>query len=244
MKILCCLWLLLFCLAAQGRITGCDELVQLASSTSGTRSERLANLALEMLDQPYAAGTLGGGPEVQEIFSPRCDSLDCMTLLEVLLAASSLNESSTLEDWADSLRHLRYASGDIAWASRHHFFTEWLGAGHATDLGALQAASRATELKLNQREEDSLWLEGVTPKHSHVAVIEHDLLDRSSIRSGDLVGFRASQAGLDVTHTGLLVWQAGELMLVHASSNQGRVVMEPLSDYAGRKKGLVILRLP
>ncbi len=245
MKILLkCLLLLLPTLLAQGRITDCSELVTNATRLSGPRSEKLVALALEMLEQPYAAGTLGGGPGQPEVFSPRCDSLDCMTLLEVLLAASSLEAGSTVDDWADSLRFLRYEGGIVAWKNRRHFFTEWIAAGCVTDL-AMQLPYAAKEtLLLNQREAGRLWLEEVVVKHSEFGVIRHGALDRSLIRSGDLVGFRSSMSGLDVTHTGILIWESGDLMLVHASSKKGQVVMERLSNYASKDKGMVILRLP
>jgi hypothetical protein len=68
------------------------------------------------------------------------------------------------------------------------------------------------------------------------------------LRSGDLVLWVAKKDGLDIAHTALLVRdpKTGALLQRHASSRAGKVVDEPLAEYAARAKfatGIVVLRV-
>ena len=66
----------------------------------------------------------------------------------------------------------------------------------------------------------------------------------SRLQSGDYVGIFSTHAGLDVTHTGLIVKSKDNIMLRHASSRSSvkRVVDEDLLDYLQGKPGLVVYR--
>jgi hypothetical protein len=65
------------------------------------------------------------------------------------------------------------------------------------------------------------------------------------LRSGDYVGIYSEHAGLDVSHTGLIVKKSGQVLLRHASSrsNVKRVLDEDLLDYLRDKPGLVVYRV-
>jgi hypothetical protein len=69
----------------------------------------------------------------------------------------------------------------------------------------------------------------------------------AGIRDGDLVFWVAKRDGIDIAHTGLAVRGAdGQVLFRHASSKAGRVVEEPLGQYAARASfaaGLMVLRL-
>ena len=67
----------------------------------------------------------------------------------------------------------------------------------------------------------------------------------SLLQNGDYVGVYSELAGLDVSHTGLIVKSKDQVMLRHASSRRGveRVVDEELITYLQGKPGLVVYRV-
>ena len=213
----------------------------LITSASGARRspEDLVERALLLLQVPYASGTLIGGPQQQETFVARCDSLDCMLLLELVLAAGD----SILT--ADSLKAQRYDNRKCAWEHRLHFFSDWLERGpRLLDAGATIPGSQAVLRSINCKSDGTRWLQGVpcSKRTLHRVVVNRSTLPY--LRHGDLLGFWSNLDGLDVTHVGLLVIEDDTPFLLHASSRAGAVVMEPLFEYPNLERGLLVLRLP
>nr|NIO38941.1 DUF1460 domain-containing protein [Burkholderiales bacterium] len=66
-----------------------------------------------------------------------------------------------------------------------------------------------------------------------------------ALQTGDYVGIYSPHAGLDVSHVGLVVDDAGRILLRHASSldRLGRVVDVDLLEYLQGKPGLLVYRV-
>ena len=51
-------------------------------------------------------------------------------------------------------------------------------------------------------------------------------LPLATIQSGDIIAFTTDIPGLDIAHVGIAIQNNGEVRLIHASSSQGRVIVE------------------
>lgn len=53
-----------------------------------------------------------------------------------------------------------------------------------------------------------------------------DSASLATIQSGDIIAFTTDIPGLDIAHIGIAIQNNGEVRLIHASSSQGRVIVE------------------
>jgi hypothetical protein len=70
----------------------------------------------------------------------------------------------------------------------------------------------------------------------------------SQIKSGDIICFVTSMAGLDISHVGIAYWNKKQLTFIHASSKARKVIVNPESirDYCFRSSsntGIIVLRI-
>jgi len=227
------------------------ELAEVITSTHqiDDPGDRIVALSSHFIDTPYTANTLIGGPQETEQLVINLSGLDCFTFLDVVEA---LRRTSDIKDFPIQLKKVRYRDDIVVYEKRRHFFSDWI-AGHdavikdvTTDVGQGRAQSVAKHL--NRKSDGALWLAGiaVTPRDIiFIPTKEIDTLVLSTLQSGDYVGIYSDYAGLDVSHTGLIVKDRGRTMLRHASSRHGvdRVVDEDLLGYLQGKPGLVVYRV-
>lgn len=205
----------------------------------------IAVLARSFVGTPYRPGTLEQpGPERLVI---NLRELDCVTFVENVLAltafirrdgAAALGDStSAMRRYAGYLRQLRYRGGHVdGYASRLHYFTDWLREGEAarrltlvtatlggvavsepidfmtTHRDAYPALQDSTQVLAIRQVEQRLTAgppRVVLPKDRIAAVAD-------SIHEGDLIAAASTLPGLDVVHTGFAVWEHGQLHLLHA----------------------------
>jgi hypothetical protein len=222
----------------------------LAANGSADRpGERIVALSGQFLGAPYAADTLVGGPDVPERLVAGLDAFDCFTLLDTVEA---LRRSSKAGDFLGQLQMVRYRHGVVAYGERRHFFSDWVADQDSLliDVTAQVGQGRASRVTkdLNRKDDGALWLAGLPVTRRDVAYIPAALIDRqllTTLQAGDYVGIYSEQAGLDVSHTGLIVKNTDRTMLRHASSRRGveRVVDEDLFFYLLGKPGLVVYRV-
>jgi hypothetical protein len=210
--------------------------------------ERVVQISARFLGIPYRANTLGGGPDTPEQLTTRLDAVDCFTLLDYVEA---LRRSATPAEFRTHLIEVRYRDGIIAWDHRRHFFTDWVAApgGPVVNLTAKIGgkSTQQTLKQLNRRPDGTLYLPGVAVQERPVRFIPADALDDSvfnRLRPGDYLGIYAPEAGLDVSHVGIVVRTDDQLLLRHASSRRaaGRVIDSDLRSYLADKPGIIILR--
>lgn len=224
---------------------------------------------------PYVAGTLdayladGGSARGPEPLIASLTRFDCVTLVESCLAVArtSLAEPSWVRFLA-SLTAMRYRGGvREGYASRLHYFSEWIGDGVkrglvrdlGPELGAIED-SRPLRFMTEHRqsypalaEEETYRAIGAmeqgldgTPRHliptSQVAAIVNQL------ETGDVLAFATSIPGLDVTHAAM-AYRDGEgvMRVLHAPLSGGvvEIASRTLPDYVAairRATGMLVAR--
>ncbi len=219
----------------------------------------VAAAGLVFLDRPYGAHTLErNGPE-RLIINLR--QLDCFTLVEnaVVLARLVRRGAADFADYAADLQRLRYRRGILSdYASRLHYFSEWLADAEAkgvvrnvtADLGgkplgkAVFYMTRHRERYpalaeaevFRQLEEIERW---ISARPLVYLPREGVRLAEERIRDGDLLAVTTDLAGMDVTHVGIALRRHRRVHLLHASSAAGKVLVSPetLYGYLGKKRG-------
>jgi hypothetical protein len=236
-----------------------------AHTPLGPAVGRAAELAL---GTPYLAHTLegylaeGGAPS-REPLTLRLTVFDCVTLVEAAVAAARTAAAGSGAGWerfAAETERMRYRGGRReGYASRLHYFSEWIADGArrglvrdlGPELGAVPdrrplrfmtthrasyaaLADPATFQAVAERERA---LDEV-PRHR---VPRERLADASAaLRTGDVLAFATGIDGLDVTHTGLAHRDgAGRLRVLHAPLSGGVVQLSPgtLTEYVASLRG-------
>ena len=220
-------------------------------------NEAIVRLGASFVGTPYRAATLEvPGPERVVV---NLHELDCVTFVETVLALTRFVRQDGVAALSDSLaararyetylREIRYRAGVIeGYASRLHYFSEWLAsnaaAGHldivtaqlggvadprtiafmTTHASAYPALSDSATLARIQAVEHGLNAgppRYVIPKDSIGGIV-------NGIRDGDIIAAASTVAGLDVSHTGFALWQDGALHLMHAPLTGSPVEISPL----------------
>lgn len=216
--------------------------------TAATPGQRISRLSHPFLGTTYQAQTLIGDADQAEQLVANFTAVDCFTLLDYVEA---LRRTHNPADFANQLVAVRYHAGQISWTARRHFFTDWAegSAGRIVDVtGKVGGHSAQLIVKeLNQRDDGSLWLPGLPVIRRTLTYLPTEALDGavlSELQVGDYLGIYSPVAGLDVSHTGILVRDNEVWQLRHASSQAGigKVVDTPLLDYLVNRPGLIILR--
>jgi hypothetical protein len=227
---------------------------------------------------PYEAGTLdrylstgGSRPQGPEPLTLSLTRFDCVTLVESCLAVARVaaeEEKPTWERFGHEIERMRYRGGQRrGYASRLHYFSEWIADGEqralVRDVGAelggaedarplrFMTAHRAKYAALSDDQvfreicEMQRRLDGqprrVVPTKRIPAVV-------SRIETGDILAFATGIPGLDVTHTALAYRDSdGVLRVLHAPLSGGvvEVTRATLPEYVAaipRATGILVAR--
>lgn len=235
----------------------CDELLRSCIIENGQN----------FINTPYKSGTLDLNTNEQLTYFN--DKFDCVTFVEYILALSQIQVSSkyTSHDFDAVLTQIRYKNGIInGYASRLHYFSAWIlqnsKHGYLTDItrsfGGMAWKKRIHFISTNRKKypklknqydmqklrEDERFLSNTShfyiPKEKIKAVI-------SKIEDGDIIAFTTDIEGLDIVHVGIAVTQNGVVRLLHASSEEKKVIIsrEALDTYIKHNKnqtGIIVLR--
>jgi hypothetical protein len=230
---------------------GDDKFAQIISSTThlDKPGERIVALSSHFINSPYATDTLVGGPEEPEQLVINLSEFDCFTFLDVVEA---MRRSTVVGDFPEQLRKVRYRNGIVAYAARRHFFSDWVtdDASPVSDVTSSVGKGRIKKVvkQLNFKSDGSHWLPGIAVTQREIHYIPGSMINASRplpLLTGDYVGIYSEHAGLDVSHTGLIVKSKDSIMIRHASSLSGveRVIDEELLEYLQGKAGLVVYRV-
>ena len=227
----------------------------LASTTAlaqTQRNEMLLN-AVSFINTPYGVKTLDMNNEEQLVLNT--DEVDCVTLVENVLAMSLAENSQTLEvneqDFTRWLTKIRYRNGVIdGYPSRLHYMTEWISngikQGFLEDITAVQSpytlktdihymTSHVNDYPKLQLSADNVAKmkqveASITGQEVHYVPKDY-LIDEGFfwIRSGDIIAITTSTPGLDVAHMGIAINVDGTLALLHASTTDMKVEVSKVS---------------
>ncbi len=251
-----------------------DQARQLGSMSVGMRAVRIGELAV---GTPYEAFTLesylkeGGSPVQREPLALMLTRFDCVTLVESCLAIARASAATPQPSWQQfgrEVERMRYRAGRRGgYASRLHYFSEWISDGQrrglvrdlGEDLGGV-ADPRPLRFMTEHRESyPALANNGVFSQiasmerrlDNHVRfMIPADQITRAQdrIESGDILAFATSIPGLDVSHAAFAYRDSsGILRVLHAPLSGGAVEITraTLPEYVSnirRATGILVAR--
>ena len=214
--------------------------------------EVIARVGKWFVGTPYTPYTLEeAGPEHLVI---NLRTFDCQTFLENMLAFGRVikMERADFATFKRELTRLRYRDGKLAgYPSRLHYFSEWIANNDAKgiarnltpELGVVDAepidfmsTHRAAYKALAGNDAFLAQIQAMEKRISAVPryMIPEDRIAalESKIHNGDLIAMTSSLKGLDVAHTGLALWVAGRLHLMHAPlvGDSVEISAKPLAD--------------
>ncbi len=210
--------------------------------------ERVGFLSRYFLKTKYKESTLTGSEQVPEVFVLNLEEVDCLTFLEYVEA---MRRSSSFDAFKDNLVKVRYRSGDVAFADRNHFFTDWkaFNAEFVVDVTKYIGAEKTKDVskRLNEQHDGALLLPGTGCRLREVTYIQTNDINNivlDNLRTGDYIGIYAKPDGLDVSHVGIAIKDKNTVQLRHASSSKKsrKVVDEDLMEYLTAKPGIIVLR--
>ncbi len=110
---------------AQPRGLSRRRVQQLLSETKHDRctGSRIDILSRHFLGHSYKPNPLIGSAATAEVFTASLDGFDCVTYIETILA---LARASSVDDFVEWLRKIRYGQGRIQWERRNHYMTLWI----------------------------------------------------------------------------------------------------------------------
>jgi hypothetical protein len=190
-------------------------------------SQRIDFISRALLGAPYQGRTLIGAPDRKEILVTRDDVFDCITYCEAVLAAAVARNYS---EYADVLKRIRYAHGEVRWAERNHDFAQWSLSNLENKI--CQAGSITPSVMLDKKLDGS----ELGKRHYELPAIATSRLiaNQKALQVGDIVGFVSRRPDLDYFHTGFIAFNKGALMLRHASRTQGKVMDEDMASFVFR----------
>lgn len=207
-------------------------------------SERIEYISGQFLGVPYEEATLVGSLDTLEELVIRLDSVDCFTYIDYVEA---MRLSRSFEGFKEQLRRVRYKPGHISYATRNHFFTDWIETPRVMDVSAHIGRIEAQKVvkTLNRKSDGSLFLPGIPERMREVTFVPARALDEETLdrlHTGDYVGIYTETEGLDVSHAGIVVRHEGRVSLRHASSIERMVVDQDLRGYMSENPGMIVLR--
>ncbi|MFV0365520.1 MAG: N-acetylmuramoyl-L-alanine amidase-like domain-containing protein [Mangrovibacterium sp.] len=218
-----------------------------AQAVNASISTNIIHVAKSFLGTPYVANTLEG--YVHEQLVVNLSEVDCTTFVECVLA---ITRSSNYTDFKSELQKIRYRQGQIVdYSSRLHYFSDWLYDNK--QLGIIQDIDTNFQQSYYKKIDFMSTHPNSYPALAHNAelteqmkTIEKQLSARqqyfipqdeiqaneSKLQNGDVVAIVTNIVGLDVVHTGFIIFENGRAHLLHASSKKKKVVIsdEPIVD--------------
>lgn len=215
---------------------------QLLSKTKTQRStgNRIDVLSRQFLGQPYKTNPLVGSADTPEVFVVSFDEFDCVTYVETILAMS---RASSVDEFIEWLRKIRYEDGRVAWERRNHYMTVWirnnLRARAVRPVAPRDVATVAKERTLNV-------VPGLSPLKARFECVPKPAVRKLAphLQTGDLIFFASTRKHLDVFHGGIIVRDGDRLRVRHASRSRGSVVEQDLNEFlkANRMAGVIVVR--
>lgn len=231
----------------------------------------VVNNGLFFLNTPYVANTLEQNNEEKLVIN--CNEVDCTTFVEYVIAKSlctDKSDNSSENCFADNVKRIRYRDGKInGYTSRLHYTTDWINdnikKGIIEDITAKNSEYTITLSVdyMSKHPEKYKHLNNSPENVVKIAAIEKQISGQKVrwlpkeylptegfdwIKDGDIITFMTNIAGLDVSHMGIAIYVDGNLHLLHASSKEKKVIVDPLTltEQLKRSKhvtGIRVLRL-
>ncbi|WP_168395538.1 DUF1460 domain-containing protein [Erwinia amylovora] len=221
-----------------------DKVIANGSEEHG---ELVGSVSSAFLNTPYKGNTLIGSADMKEVLVADFNGVDCFTLIDYVEA---LTRAGNQRDFLNNLVATRYAQEHVDYYSRKHFFTDWFAIApqNAADVtGDISPDYVSMYKNLNVKADGGEYISGLGVRPREINFIPGDKIDAvvlDNLRTGDYVGVYSTQAGLDVSHTGIVIKRDGNVWFRNASSlsHNMKVVDSPFVEYMSTKPGFIVLR--
>ena len=246
----------------------CTRKFELAVSL-GLRNKPMGDVVIEIgksfLGIDYVANLLEQPGAERLVVNLR--GLDCVLFCEnaLVFARCVKKNKMTFDDYKAELQYLRYRGGIIdQYPSRLHYFSDHIYDNEkkgvvknvTKDIGG--APFRKTVNFMSTHPDSYLKLKGNPDFVKVIQKQEEEINKRtmyhipknrvqkiaSRIQNGDIIAITTDIAGMDVSHTGIAIWQNDALHLMHAplAGHRVQITEKALADYlAANKKQLGIM---
>lgn len=229
--------------------------------------QKLVSMAGEkLIETPYKASTLEIEPEMLTV---NLDGLDCTTFVETAtaLAMTAASHRTSWHDFLYNLEKIRYRNGTVnGYASRLHYVSDWIvdntHRGNLQDvtshIGNADYVIKTLDFMSSHRDSYPALKDDANfaqIKNAEVGYRSHRYpyikpanIKSAKICDGDIIAITTSTKGLDVSHMGIARIIDGIPHLMHASSKEGKVIVDrlPLTEYLRRNRsatGIRVIRL-
>lgn len=242
-------------------------LIKATNFSASTPNELVEFIGKEFVGTPYKGGTLEGKPETLTI---NLEEFDCTTFVETVAAlALTIEEGkNSWQDFADRLETLRYRQGEVnGYASRLHYFSDWIVSN--THRGLVkevtdripQSDSQIKTLDFMSRNRSAYPALADSADYANIKNMEVGFRSHrfpyiksarlttkqvmGALKAGDIIALTTKTNGLDVSHIGILVIEKDGPHLLHASSKEGKVVIDKrtLAEYMRKSPNLTGIRV-
>lgn len=232
--------------------------------------EIFINTAKYFLGKPYVASTLEVPDTERMVVNLR--EFDCTTFVENCIALSQVIKSGdfSYDNYLQTLITMRYRDGEVAgYTSRLHYTSDWIYENEkhgllrniSSEIGGEKVKKDVNfmtthpqlykHLKGNAQNIEKLdKIEKNISKRNAYEILPTAAIYNSQqkIKTGDIIVFATSIAGLDYSHIGIAYWQKEKLHFIHASSKARQVIIEQktLLEYCQTSKsctGVTVLRI-
>ena len=240
----------------------------------GRSATRVGELAIGTPYEPFTLEAYlraGGSPLRTEPLTLSLTRFDCVTLVEACLAVARVADDEGTPSWerfGREIERMRYRGGERrSYASRLHYFSEWITDGESRgllrDRGAeLGGVEDSRPLRFMTEHRGSYLALADDGVFREIGAMERRLDGRprrvvpteripevsDRIETGDVLAFATAIPGLDVTHAAFAHRDAdGVLRVLHAPLSGGTVEVSraPLPEYVAairRSTGILVAR--
>jgi hypothetical protein len=249
----------------------CSKKFELAASLR-LRQKPIGDVVVEMgksfLGTDYVANTLEQPGEERLVINLR--GLDCVSFYEntLVFARCIKMNKTTFDDYQGELQFIRYRAGVIeGYPSRLHYTSDYF-----FDNETKKTLKVVTKSIGGVRYEKTIDFMSTHPESYHqlsehpeflpVIRAQEEAITRrtlyhvptkivpkvaSKIHDGDILAITTDIPGMDISHTGIALWQNGKLHLLHAplSGSKVQITERPLAEYlaASQKRlGIMVAR--
>jgi hypothetical protein len=209
-------------------------------------------------------------PIEKEVLVINLKNFDCVTFIEnmVALAQTRVSNSKSFDVYKKNLLHIRYRMGDIDYAARLHYFSDWIYENEKRGVVkniTKQLGGILLDKNINYMTSKKDTLYGnLADSETYVAMqkVESDITHRekwyipkinvedieNQLKDGDIIGITNRLGGMDMAHVGMIIHINGQPRFMHASSQYHKVMITEgsLVDYIRNKKahtGIMVARL-
>lgn len=242
-------------------------LIEASELNAKSPNDVVAFIGKKFIGTPYVAGTLEGTPEMLTV---NVDEVDCTTYIDIVAAMAVTIEErrNSWQDFLHNLEKMRYRQGHVdGYASRLHYISDWIVTNShngllkdvtdrlpqsAYQVKTIDYMSRHREsypaLKDSAEYERIKNMEVGYRSHRYPYIKSTTLMGKNGakyLKEGDIVALTTKTDGLDVSHMGIIVIEKDGAHLMHASSKEGKVVIDklPLDEYLRKNRNISGLRV-